>query len=333
MVKLGTMKWLAAALVVFAAASLAYCCGNWGGARLSAHGGSMSERVAALGLPAETEAAVLQILETHRQAAENWRTENQAALAALKEQFQAAREAGDAEALQALGEEFRQLMQGGLQLREALMAELSEVLSEEQLAQLHPRRGGRGHGWRGHRGMGHAPRFIAELGLTEEQIEQAKAIFAEAREQAASAETGQAKMEIFRAAMQRVHDEVLTAEQQVRVDEAMERFSSLGLPEELQFTEQQREQMQALCQEVRASLGEDATPEERRAALHAGFQRFREEVLTEEQRAAFRELLGQFHHGCHGHRHGARLGRGGCGRQEPQEQPQQQEDPDQQLLE
>ena len=176
--------------------------------------------------------------------------------------------------------------------------------------------------------MGHARRFIAELGLTEEQIEQAKAIFAEAREQAASAETGQAKMEIFRAAMQRVRDEVLTAEQQVQVDEAMERMSSLGLPEELQFTEEQREQIHALCQEVRASLGEDATPEERRAALRAGFQRFREEVLTEEQRAAFQELLGQFHHGCHG----AQLRRGGCHQQEPQE-PQQEEDQDQELLE
>ncbi len=324
MVKLGTMKWLAVALVVFAAASLAsagHCSGSGDGVRLSAHGGSMGERVAAMGLSAETEATVLQILETHRQAAEDWRSENQPALDALKEQFLAAREAGDAEALQAVGEQFKLLMQGRMQLREALMAELSEVLTEEQLAQLHPRRGGR-------RGMGHARRFLAELGLTEEQIEQAKAIFAEAREEAASAETGQAKMEIFHAAMQRVRDEVLTAEQQVQVDEAMERMSSLGLPEELQFTEEQREQMQALCQEVRASLGEDATPEERRAAIQAGFQRFRDEVLTEEQRAAFQELLGQFHHG----RRGAQVGMGGCGQQEPQEEPQQ-EDPDQELLE
>lgn len=332
MVKLGTMKWLAVALVVFAAASLAsagHCSGSGDGVRLSAHGGSMSERVAALGLSAETEAAVLQILETHRQAAEEWRSENQAALDALKEQFLAAREADDAEALQALGEEFKLLMQGRMQLREALLAELSEVLTEEQLAQLHPRRGGHRRGARGHRRMGHARRFIAELGLTQEQIEQAKAIFAEAREEAASAETGQAKMEIFHAAMQRVRDEVLTAEQQVQVDEAMERMSSLGLPEELRFTEEQREQIQALCEEVRASLGEDATSEERRAAIRAGFQQFREEVLTEEQRAAFQELLGQFHHGCRG----ARVGLGGCGQQEPQEPPQEEEDPDQELLE
>jgi len=256
---------------------------------------SLEDRVGELGLSEEVQAQVLQILETHKQAAESFRSENQAAFRSLREQMQAAKEAGDEEAMQALRGQVKELMDGGKQLHEELKASLSEVLTEEQMAQLRPkaqqfrhRPHGR-HGPRGDFGM-----VREQLGLTDEQVAQAKAIFVEAQEAAEAAGICEAKMELFKAAIQRVYDEVLTEAQQAKADEMKERMKSFGLPEELKMTEEQHAQAATIREEVKAAIEAAETPEAKKEAMLAGFQRFRDEVLTEEQRQWFEENMGRF---------------------------------------
>jgi len=289
---------IVAALVIFASVSLVWAEeGSEGpacGPAPACHK-SLEDRVGELGLSEEVQAQVLQIFETHKQAVADLRSENQAAFETLKEQLCAAKEAGDEETVATLHEQMKELMAGWRQLREDLKASLSEVLTEEQMAQLRPRAR---HGWHGRHGArGHFGRFPEELGLTEEQQEQVKAIFAEAREATEAAETCEAKMELFKAAMQKVYDEVLTEAQQAKADEMKERMKSLGLPEELKLTEEQHAQAAAIREEVKAAVEAAETPEAKKEAIQAGFQRFRDEVLTEEQRQWFEENLGKFHHG------------------------------------
>jgi len=250
----------------------------------------IADRVAALGLDEATQAQVLAVFEAHKAAMEAWKTENQPALDSLKEQFRAAREAGDQEALKALGEQFKELMAGQRQIFEDLKTQLSGLLTEEQLAALRPHRGpgmmGPHRRMRHHRPMIRG--FIKDLELTPEQVEAAKAIFAEAREAAAAAETLEAKGELFKAAMQKVHDEVLNEAQQAKAAEMKQRFESLGLPEELKLTDAQLEQMKTIHAEVKAAVEAAQTPEAKRQAFMDGFKRMKE-VLTEEQSQALRE--------------------------------------------
>jgi Spy/CpxP family protein refolding chaperone len=296
MVNQGIFRSIAAALVILVSASLTWACGPG----LARHM-SLEDRVAELGLSEEVQAQVLQIFETHKQAVADLRSENQAAFESLREQLHAAKEAGDEETVAALHEQMKELMAGWRQLHEDLKASLSEVLTEEQMAQLRPRAR---HGRPGPRGQ--FSMFSDDLGLTEEQIKQAKAIFAEAREAAGEVETCEAKMELIKVAMQRVYDEVLTEEQQARADELKERMKSFGLPEELKMTEEQHAQAATICEEVKAAVEAAETREEKWEALRAGFQRFGDEVLTEEQRQWFEENMGRFH------RRPGRFGR--CGR-------------------
>ena len=301
MVSQGIFRSIAAALVILVSASLAWACGPG----LARHM-SLEDRVGELGLSEEVQAQVLQILETHKQAMESFRSDSQAAFESLREQFQAAKEAGDEEAIQALCEQMKELMAGWRELHEDLKASLSEVLTAEQMAQLQPR--GR-HSRRGHFGGS-----AGGLELTEEQRAQAKAIFVEACEAGGEAETREAKMELFKAAMQTVYDEVLTEAQQAKADEMKARMHSLGLPEELKLTDEQREQGKVICEEVKAAVEAAETPEAKKEAMLAGFQRFRDEVLTEEQRQWFEQNRGKFHHG--------RFGRcGPCGGGEQEEAP------------
>jgi len=277
---------------------------------------SLEDRVGELGLSEEVQAQVLQILETHQQAVESFRSENQAAFGSFREQFRAAKEAGDEETIQALCEQMKELMAARRQLHEDLKASLSEVLTAEQMAQLQPRAR---HGWHSRRGgRGHFGMFAGAPKLTEEQMAQIKAIFAEAHEAAGEAETPEAKMELFKAAMQKVYDEVLTEAQQAKADEMKERMHSLGVPEELKLTEEQHAQAAAIREEVKAAVEAAETCQEKGEAIRAGFQRFRDEVLTEEQRQCFQERLGKFRHA----RLGRRFGRcGPCGGAEQEEAP------------
>ena len=290
MVNQGIFRSIAAALVIFVSVSLTWACG--GG---QAYHTSLEDRVGELCLSEEVQAQVLQIFETHKQAVADLRSENQGAFETLKEQLCAAKEAGDEETVATLHEQMMKLMAGWRQLHEDLKASLSEVLTEEQMAQLRPKSR---HDLRGARG--HFGKFPEELGLTEEQIEQVKAIFAEVREAAGEADTGEAKMELFKAAMQKVYDEVLTEAQQAKADELKERMRSFGLPEELKMTEEQHAQAAAIREEVKAAVEAAETREEKWEAIRAGFQRFGDEVLTEEQRQWFEENMGRLRHGCHG---------------------------------
>lgn len=90
-------------------------------------------------------------------------------------------------------------------MRQAMRKVHDDVLTDEQRTQIQQQRRER------------SP--LGRLGATEEQHAQAEAIMADAREQAQAAETGEARREIWVAAMKKVNDEVLTEEQRTQAEE------------------------------------------------------------------------------------------------------------------
>jgi Spy/CpxP family protein refolding chaperone len=79
---------------------------------------------------------VREILDEHRAAAEKYREAHKAEFEALRAKAAKAREAGDREAMKAVHEEFKALMEKGPGGPDKALAEVKEVLTAEQAAKL-----------------------------------------------------------------------------------------------------------------------------------------------------------------------------------------------------
>ncbi len=206
-------------------------------------------------------------------------------------------------------------------LRAECQAELAELLSEEQLAKLCPEggkrgrcgRGGRGRGGRGgcddkrgrRRGMHGGMRdkmgwIVKELEMTEEQQASAKAIFGEVMAEMTEEMTLAEKKALFETAMQRVHDEVLTEAQQAKADEMRAKFEASPMGKLFDLSDEQLALCETIKAEVMAAVEAAETREAKAEAMKAGWQRFRDEVLTEEQQASFDAMAAKFQRGGRG---------------------------------
>ncbi|MHC4562604.1 MAG: hypothetical protein ACYS8X_07520 [Planctomycetota bacterium] len=275
-----TLKWLAV-LLVLAVATTAWA--QDGEKPEGRRGARLAEGIKKLDLPAETEEQVLGILKTHRQAAENWRSEHGEEFKELREAMRAAKEAGDTDKLAELREQAEKLMAGRKELHEQLMSQLDDVLTDEQMADVkklfRPRKG------RGHRGPG---MFLRGLDLSDEQQAQVKAILSEAEQQAEAAETPEAKKEIMQAARKKIHDEVLTEEQQAKAEamrkELRHRKGAGMFLRGLDLTEEQQAQVKGIMAEAKKKGEAAETPETKKEIMKAARKKVFDEVLTDEQR-------------------------------------------------
>ena len=75
-----------------------------------------------------------QIMETQRQAVQNWQKENGEALKDLQKQMRAAMEAKDRDKAQSIREKMKKLYEGRREIQEGLTKRLGDVLTEEQMA-------------------------------------------------------------------------------------------------------------------------------------------------------------------------------------------------------
>ncbi len=237
-----------------------------------------------LGLNAEAEAAALQLLETHAQTVANWDKENAPAMEAIKKKFAAAKEAQDRDAYKAASEEMRELMAGKRELFEGLNTSLGEILTKEQMMKFHQAlRGGRGPG---------RPKNPFEalrmVGLSEEQQAQAKDIFAAAKGEAGQVDDPAKKKEIYNAALKKIVAEILTGAQRKKFEEIMA-GGQQGGGSRPQLTEDQRAKIQEIQAAARKAAEAAETDEERREIMMGVRKQIFEEVLTDEQREAFKK--------------------------------------------
>lgn len=263
------------------------------------------ERIKALDLSPEKKAQVLEILKMHRQAMANFRSEHAEKLKALREQMKAAREAKDREKMQALRQQMAEVRDGHKEQFENLESQLSDVLSDEEVAKVLKvmRRGHSGGQQAGQRGQ-----RSARLGLDDDQKAKVEAILAEAKEQAKAAETREEKHKIMKAARQKIHSEVFTDEQKAKADKFR------GQREKNKLTDDQKSQIKAIMTEAKEKAKAAETREQKREIMKAARKKIHGEVLTERQRKRARQLSRSGHRGT---RMGGRGGQGHGGRGKP----------------
>lgn len=231
-------------------------------------------------------------------------------------------------------------------LKEEILADARErvaqtVLTEEQrqtLQQAQAKSQGPGGGWgAGDEGEGPGPggegggqRRRGGMGtMTEAQQAQVREIMDAARQQAEGVESREERREIFRAAMEKVRDEVLTDEQRQQMEEQREQWRQRreenNPMNRIGASEEQKTQAKAIMDAARQQAEGVESREERREIFRAAMQKVHEEVLTEEQRQQMDEMRKQWEErrrqwrerresGEDGEGQGQRRGRRGQGR-------------------
>lgn len=237
-----------------------------------------------LNLTADQQAQVKQILDTHRQAVENWQKENAEELKSLREQMDKARAEKDTETLKALRKKMAEGMKGRRELQEAMHKQIKSVLTDEQKEKFE--------------NISRMVRRVVEgarqihaalrgLDLNDEQKEKIKKIIAETGEAAGKVETPKEKGELWQKALKTIKSDVLTEEQVKKFEQTMnqmrQRRGLMGPMAGLNLTDEQKAQMEKIGAKYRDQI-KNAGPEDRRELM----KKMRDEmnsVLTDEQKA------------------------------------------------
>ena len=240
-------------------------------------------------LSEEQRGQVAEILRTHRQAMKNWHDEHAAQLIELRKQFAEARKAGDKDKIKQLAARRKELMAGRKALTDQLFERLGGILSKEQLAKVRrmlSRRQGQGHPLRG------VPRALKAAGASDEQVAQAKVILAEAVAKAKELSEPGEKARVFRGAIRKISQTVLTTdEQRERFMQALRRMRRAQRGRDamrgLDLSPEQVEKIRQIRQEYRGLLAKAETPEAKRNLGREMREKIAAE-LTEEQRKKWR---------------------------------------------
>ncbi|MCL2700337.1 MAG: DUF3826 domain-containing protein [Phycisphaerae bacterium] len=232
-----------------------------------------------LGLTPEQRTTVDGILAAHRQSVENFHKENAAKMQELERAARAARERKDDDALKAKQDELAKLFAARDALHEQLMKQLQDALSDEQMQRVRA----------AFDQMRQQPAMralagLAGLNLSDEQKQQAQAILDEANEHAKATPDPAEKDRIFRAAMEKIHADVLTADQREQAERNRHRMELFGMLRGLRLAPEQHERIRAIQQEMTKKLEAAQTPEDRRAIVDAAMNDVSANVLTKEQR-------------------------------------------------
>jgi len=254
--------------------------------------GAMFEHlVKELGLSAEQQTQVRQILDTHRQALANWQKEHAEERKALHEELRKAREDKDREAMKAAGEKLRALNRGLGELQKGLHDRIAEVLTDEQKKTFEQMARRRRRRVAGHVAFRQA---LRRLELTEAQQAKVKAILEQAAADAKKVDDPSAKRKVLQDAMESIRTSVLTDAQRAKLTRARARRGPGG-PRgraplaELDLSDEQKAQVRAILQAARKEA-EGAEPEKRREVLRAAMEKVSTTVLTEAQAAKLKEL-------------------------------------------
>lgn len=245
-------------------------------------GERMMEALKKLDLTDEQKTQVKQVLETHKQAVENWRKENEEKGKALREK---ARDAKTRQDRQAIREEFVKLMQSRRELHEKLIEQLKAILTKEQAEKLQGMFGPRGgDGPRGHGPMDLFLGALRRLELTEEQKTKVRGIMEAAKEAAGKAETRQDKAKAIKAALDTIREDVLTDAQRQKLTEMREQFAKRHNPlAALDLSDEQKGQIEKIMADAKAAADQAETRQEKWKIHMEARKKIADEVLTAEQ--------------------------------------------------
>ena len=217
-----------------------------------------------LDLTAEQQTQIKQILDTHRQAMENWLKENGEDLKALREEFKKARKEGNKEALKTLHEKRVSLLKGRREMGEAMHKQVSAVLTDEQKKKFEKGRRVR------HRAMAGPQmvlRALGQAGLSDEQEAKIKKIVAETKDAAGKVESPKEKGQLWQKAVKTIKSDVLTDEQAKKFEQSMLRMrrrrNQMRIASALNLTDEQKGKIKSIRTGFREKI-KNADREDRR---------------------------------------------------------------------
>lgn len=234
---------------------------------------------------ADQEVQLDQILQTHRQAVENWRRQNDETLQAAQRLQADAVQSGDRDTLQAVEKELRELMESRRELLQTMLNQMEDVLDESQFAKareiiLQP----------AHTGVD-VLGMLPHIPLTKIQNEKVQAVLNRAAAQARTKKAPAARDEIMDAAVEDIRQIVLTQPQRDALDkllrQAREQDRRRAMLRKMEFTDEQKTRMNAILAEARQRAEKAGTPQEKRAILADAHKAVRRDVWTQTQRDQF----------------------------------------------
>lgn len=256
------------------------------GDRLKAEAEKLHKVLKELNLTADQQKQVDQILETNRQANVNWLREHAQELKDLRAKLEEAHTSKQPEAIKAAHADMEKLQASHRALHDALIKQLGDVLTKEQMDTLRKAMAPRGP--------------FEQLDLTPEQRQQVEKIMQDARDEAQKAPDEAARAKIMKDATEKIRTTVLTDEQRKKLAElpSPEKLGPLGdlqqLRDQLKLTDDQKAKIEEIVKDVRQNLDAAEGPA-RRKVIQDAWKKI-QDLLTPEQKAQW-EKWRQEHRG------------------------------------
>jgi len=245
-----------------------------------------------LSLTADQQARVRQVLDTHKQAMDNWNRQYGSKQRELRKKLAEARESRDREAMRGIREEMQKLTTPRRALVENLEKEIGEIVGAEQKRKA----------------MSIITRFLErmrrnpltpviealeKMELSEAQKARIEGIIKDANAKIAKSDRPAVKEKTAADAIAVIR-KLLTDEQKAQLDAAIRqdklRRMGLGWLVGLEPTDEQVVRVQAIMEEARRKLEKTETRRERIEIWQETLETIRREVLTDEQRKKADEL-------------------------------------------
>lgn len=154
-----------------------------------------------------------QLCQTRRSEMNNWRSENGQKIADLREQMRAARDANEQAKVKELQSQIKTLRESREKINENFFKQLGDVLTTEQVDKVRNLLKERDAGEK------RINRLMSNLGLSPDQQAKVAGIVKEARKSAENAYELQDKEKVWNDALQKISNEVLTADQRAKLKE------------------------------------------------------------------------------------------------------------------
>lgn len=238
------------------------------------------DRIADLNLSEEQKAQVKQILEAQRQAVNDWQRENNRKVRELENQLKEANKAGDTEAAKAAGDGLKSINESRRTLHENMIKQLTEALTPEQMERV--------RAMLASRVVRNMP-GLQSLSLTEEQKQQVRRIFEDARNVAEATKTKEAKDAIWAEAFEKVKATVLTDPQRKMLDDMQRHGDFFQVVQKLKLTDEQKAKIAEIRKTTETQVAQAKTQQEKRQFVQAALKKINTEVLTDAQRAQLKK--------------------------------------------
>jgi Spy/CpxP family protein refolding chaperone len=243
-----------------------------------------------LNLTEDQQKQVRQIMDTQRQAMENWRKENQAALKDLQKQLEDAKESGDKDKIKTARQEIEKIEQSRKALHENLIKQLKDVLTPDQLEKARKfLEQGREQFREEHPAL-RMLEGLKALDLTEEQKTQARAILDQARKKTDAATDPKEKEAAMKAAREKIESDVLTEPQRRKVRRLEGANALLKAIQRLNLTDDQKKQIHAIMEDSKAQAEKAQTDREKMDIHRQAFKKVHDTVLTDQQRQELKDM-------------------------------------------